>query len=131
MATTASGNEEVNIHHGEVEWFQVGWVISKRPYGMVQSQADITDKDREVASKGVEKGSYTLQRSDRSGIGFHFKGLHDDALIDNPMSFFIARVSAADTPTRLCCTNWLKARRPPFPRQTHPTGSVMGMPSAV
>ena len=33
--------------------------------------------------------------------------------------------------TRLCCTNQVIGRLPPFPRQTYPTTSVTGMPSAV
>jgi hypothetical protein len=31
----------------------------------------------------------------------------------------------------LCCTNQVIGRLPPFPRQTYPTTSVTGMPSAV
>lgn len=100
VAKTRLGEEQVNIHHGEQEWFEIGSLISKTPYGFVSQDCEITNTDKDRASMGVANGSYSFSIANKRGIAVSAGGLNQEDYTDrNPLGFFVVRVSAENLPT--------------------------------
>lgn len=98
-AVARNGGTSVDIHHGEVEWFEIGSIISKSSYGFVRSSLEISDQEKAASVINAKNGYYVFHVSDKQGIGLGHKAVSPENILDNPLSFLMARVSAVDTPT--------------------------------